>query len=111
MSDLAASRDFYVEHLSFGLDFVFREPAFYMGLVRDKLEMHLIDEQPPNARQPAGGGYLNILTGEVDNLYQLLIAAGVKMLVSVGDREYGLRDFMIGDPDGNVLIFGTPIKG
>ena len=82
-----------------------------MGLVRDKLEMHLIDEQSPNARQPTAGGYLYILTGEVDNLSQLLIAAGVKMLVSVGDREYGLRDFMIGDPDGNVLIFGTPIKG
>ena len=110
VSDMTESKAFYVENLGFEIDFVYGDPEFYAGLIKDDLELHLIADSSPNAKQPAGNGYLSILTDEVDDLCQKLIAADIEILVPPGDRDYGLRDFNIEDPDGNVLIFSTPVK-
>ena len=107
--DIAKSMAFYVEHLGFEVDFVYGDPEFYAGLIKDDVELHLIAETSPNAKQSAGNGYLSILTDEVDELCRKLIAANIEIVVPPGDRDYGLRDFNIQDPDGNVLILGAPL--
>ena len=90
----------------FQLDFVYREPQFYAGLLKDNVELHLISK---NLRQPAGTGNLSILASEVDDLYQKLLDLKVEILVSPDDRDYGLRDFGCKDLDGNIIAFGTDI--
>ena len=30
---------------------------------------------------------------------------------NIGDRDYGMRDFEVIDPDGNRLAFGEPLVG
>jgi hypothetical protein len=35
-------------------------------------------------------------------------AAGVPVVVPIGDRGYGLRDFTVADPDGFGIRFASP---
>ena len=109
--ELDRSIDFYVEHLDFELDFAYGTPGVYTGLFKDAVALHLIDESSPNASQPTGSGNLSILTDEVDDLHQRLVAVGIEMLEPPGDRDYGLRDFSCRDSDGNRLTFSTPLEG
>ena len=78
-------------------------------MFKDVVELHLISTSLPNARQPAGSGYLSLLVDEADNLYQRLSETDAVIVVLPDDRDYGLRDFMIKDPEGNVLVLGAPI--
>ena len=109
--ELDRSIDLYVEHLDFELDFVYGTPGVYAGLFNNAVTLHLIAESSPNASQPAGSGNLSILTDEVDDLHQRLVAVGIEMLEPPGDRDYGLRDFSCRDRDGNRLTFSTLLEG
>mgnify|MGYP003327258159 FL=1 len=75
----------------------------------DVVGLHLISTSSPNARQPSGSGYLSLLVDQVDDLYQRLKGFDVEIVVPPDDRDYGLRDFMIKEPEGNVLTLGEPI--
>jgi len=39
-----------------------------------------------------------------------LIARGVAIVEPIGDRDYGMRDFAVTDPDGHRLVFGQEIS-
>ena len=101
---------FYTCCLGFTLDFTYGNPPVYAWLFRDAVEIHLIEEMSPNARQPVGSGNLSILTSEVDDLCHQLANAGVEILVEPANRDYGLRDFSCKDPDGNIFNFGTEVR-
>ena len=42
-------------------------------------------------------------------MYRRLKGFDVEIVVLPDDGDYGLRDFMIKDPEGNVLTLGEPI--
>lgn len=107
VNDISRSVEFYVNALGFELGFIYGEPISYAGLHRDKVEIHLIDKDSPNAKQSAGNANLSILTDEVDTLYEHLKGQRVELLGVPADRDYGLRDFSCKDLDGNVLNFGV----
>ena len=44
---------------------------------------------------------------DVDQIWQRLTELGPRIIVPIGDRRYGLRDFTIVDPDGYELRFAT----
>ena len=108
--DVSRSIDFFVNALGLKLDFVYGEPSFYAGLYSNDLEIHIINENSSNARQPAGKSNLSILVDEVDNLYNNLKERGVEILIAPEDRDYGLRDFSCTDPDGNIFNFGVEVE-
>lgn len=109
VGDVSRSIDFFVNALGLKLDFVYGEPSFYAGLYSNDLEIHIINENSSNARQPAGKSNLSILVDEVDNLYNNLKERGVEILIAPEDRDYGLRDFSCTDPDGNIFNFGVEV--
>ncbi len=43
----------------------------------------------------------------MDDLYECLRAAGVKITTEIEDKPYGSREFGIQDPEGNRWSFGT----
>ena len=109
VEDVAKAKDFYTEYLDMTVDFIVGDPPEYAGLYKDDIELHLIRASLPHAKQPAGNGYLSILTDEVDDLHARLNAAGVRIVTPPEDRPYGLRDFDIRDPNGNAIFFSTPL--
>lgn len=108
VNDPKQARDFYVEKLGFDVSFEWGEPLVYLGVKRDNVEIHLTASS--NARHEAGKSVISIFTDEVDNLYEYFRQNGVEITVTPADREYGLRDFGVKDPDGNVINFGCDIS-
>ncbi len=61
--------------------------------------------------EPRGRGIdVRIMAGDVDALYASLQQAGANIVAPLRDRPYGLRDFVVRDPDGFGLRFARPIS-
>lgn len=53
---------------------------------------------------------VRILTADVDQLWDLVQRLGLPVTRPVANRDYGLRDFAVRDPDGFELRFATPLR-
>ncbi|GAA0967905.1 VOC family protein [Actinocorallia libanotica] len=47
------------------------------------------------------------VTDEPDALYERALKAGATVVRELGDTDYGSRDFIVRDPEGNLWSFGT----
>lgn len=104
--DLAASIAFYTQRLGFELAWSWGSPPDIASVCRDGIDITL--KQRSDAVTPGSAQvYLNV--SGVDAWHDALEAAGVDMVIPIGDRPYGMRDFRIVDPGGNALSFGQPI--
>lgn len=45
----------------------------------------------------------------VDDYWKLVGEIGAPVVVPIADRYYGLRDFIIADPDGFGICFASPL--
>ena len=54
--------------------------------------------------------YCRIFCDEVDQYFKDISIKGAVTEVTIDDRSYGMRDFAIKDPDGNILMFGKETK-
>ena len=60
--------------------------------------------------RPARGHRVAVLlSGERRPLLRALVERGVSTLTAPVDREYGMRDFALEDPNGYLLHFGQPL--
>jgi uncharacterized glyoxalase superfamily protein PhnB len=53
---------------------------------------------------------VSIHVDDVDALHADLMRRGARILNAPRDQDYGLRDFAIADPDGNMIFFGMETK-
>ena len=63
----------------------------------------------PQPGSPRGGDVLDayIWVGDVDVLAQELKGRGARIIEGPVDRDYGMREIVIQDPDGFRLAFGS----
>lgn len=54
-----------------------------------------------------GGKSIYVAVDDVDALYERVNGAGVAIEQAPTDRDYGSREFICRDPEGNVWCFGT----
>jgi uncharacterized glyoxalase superfamily protein PhnB len=54
-----------------------------------------------------GPAVVYISLDEVDTMHDRARAAGAEILMPPTDQDYGSRDFVAKDPEGNVWCFGT----
>lgn len=54
-----------------------------------------------------GGKSVYIACEDPDALFRSAKAAGARMLTELVEKDYGSRDFICADPEGNVWCFGT----
>lgn len=108
VNDPVKARNFYVDKLGFEVSFEWGKPINYLGIKRNDVEIHL--NASSNSPKEAGKGIISIFTDEVDNLYKNFLEKNVEITIEPADREYGLRDFGIKDPDGNIIYFGCDIS-
>jgi uncharacterized glyoxalase superfamily protein PhnB len=52
---------------------------------------------------------IRVMVDDVDALYTRARAAGLPIMHELGDRDYGLRDFIVRDPNGFRLRFASPL--
>jgi catechol 2,3-dioxygenase-like lactoylglutathione lyase family enzyme len=100
---LARSLAFYA---SLGFELVRQTPGF----AELEWEGHLLflEERPDLVRPPGPVANVRVMVPDVDIRWRRVQAAGVPVVVPIGDRAYGLRDFTVADPDGFGIRFASP---
>ncbi|MCB9765244.1 MAG: VOC family protein [Alphaproteobacteria bacterium] len=109
VQDATASARFYVEVLGFTLDWEHRFAEgwpLYVQVSRDGLSLHLSEHGADKAQTSD----LYVSVADVDATWAAMVARGLTDVAAPEDREYGVRDFDLHDPDGHHLTFGTPLK-
>jgi catechol 2,3-dioxygenase-like lactoylglutathione lyase family enzyme len=69
----------------------------------------LFRQQADHLPAPAATAVVNVrvMVADADQTWQHAKQLGTRIVVPIGDRRYGLRDFTIADPDGYELRFAT----
>jgi predicted enzyme related to lactoylglutathione lyase len=49
-----------------------------------------------------------LFVDDVDALHRACVAAKVAIIKALADKDYGMRAFVIADPDGNRIDIGQP---
>jgi catechol 2,3-dioxygenase-like lactoylglutathione lyase family enzyme len=69
-----------------------------------------IDHVDPSEAPRFPPANVRVMVPDVDEYWQLALESGAPVVVPIGDRYYGLRDFTIADPDGFGIRFATNLK-
>jgi uncharacterized glyoxalase superfamily protein PhnB len=85
------------------------EVPVYAVLRRDAVSIHLLrkDEAPHGLKVPVQAQFW--IEGGLDDLFQRVKTRGAQVIEQPGDRPWGHRDFMVADPDGNVVWVTVPL--
>jgi len=107
VKDARVSAKFYQDAMGFKVDWEHRfadDFPIYMQVSRPPLALHLSEHQ--------GGGTTAaeffVRVPDVDAVYQAMVDQGIKPESEPTDQEYGMRDFLIVDPDGHSITLGSP---
>lgn len=106
VSDVDRALAFYTDALGFRQVFRIGD---YVGVEQEDAIIHLTLPTVPHAR-PVGSGSIYVFGEGIDDYYQGLKSKGVSLANEPRNYSYGMRDFTVEDPDGNVLTFGQEVK-
>ena len=114
VSDVRASCAFF-DRLEFETDFIYGDPAFYAQVSRDAVRLALRHvDQPVYAagvreREDLLSASITVETlAEIESLFAEFQAAGATFHQTLKTEAWGARDFILRDPDGNLLLFAGP---
>ncbi|HEY5061738.1 MAG TPA: VOC family protein [Gemmatimonadaceae bacterium] len=109
VADIAAACEFYTRKLGFAVAFVYGEPPFYGQVVRDgaRLNLRCLAEPAidPELRDREHLLSASITLDDAEPLFREFQAAGVTFLQELKTEPWGARTFVVGDPDGNRILF------
>jgi catechol 2,3-dioxygenase-like lactoylglutathione lyase family enzyme len=86
----------------------------YAILRRGAIELHFFTHKELVPAESSAGCYIRVL--DVETMYQAfsvnnLPRSGIPRMEPLEDKPWGLREFAIVDPDGNLLRIGQIIQG
>jgi uncharacterized glyoxalase superfamily protein PhnB len=104
--------DFLVEAFGFVENVAYEEDGIVAHAQLDWPEgggIMLGDDRPGSTewRTTPGTAGAYVVTADVDAVHARAVAAGAEILEGPVEREYGGRDFIARDPEGNIWSFGT----
>jgi len=103
VTDLEAAIEFYVTRLGFQRAFTWGDPPTFAGLNLGNVQIFLAKGTPAPSADAAAAYFV---VGNADQLYEFHRANGVEVAEEIGDRPYGLRDYVVRDLHGYYLQFG-----
>ena len=115
VADIKASCDFYTQKLGFKVTILYGEPPFYAHVARDgaTLIFHHVDRPVIDAEYREREGLLSAeccvgSAEEIEALFLEFEAAGVTFFQTLKLMPWGARNFIVKDPDGNLVLFAGP---
>jgi uncharacterized glyoxalase superfamily protein PhnB len=103
--------------LGFAVVFSYGEPPFYAQVKRDSARLNLRCVERPvidaalRDREQLLSASLTVATAEeIKALFLEFQSAGVTFFQSLKREAWGARDFIVKDPDGNMLPFAGPAE-
>ena len=114
VQDIEVSKEFY---LRFGFQLL-RDAGDFVELIWEDHRLFLAELSAfhdignvtlqPRPQFPLAN--VRVMVADVDHYWKLANEIGARIIVPVGDRYYGLRDFTIADPDGFGVRFASNLK-
>ncbi|MGH6642937.1 MAG: VOC family protein [Bradyrhizobium sp.] len=117
VADIKSSCDFFTGKLGFTVAFTYGEPPFYAQVVRDGARLNLrcvegaVLDPALRDREQLLAASLTVATAEeIKQLFLEFQAADVTLFQTLKHEPWGARDFILKDPDGNLLLFAGPAE-
>jgi catechol 2,3-dioxygenase-like lactoylglutathione lyase family enzyme len=115
VTDFNRARDFYVSKLGFLMEFADGDPPFFGLVRRDRAQLCLRLVTEPvfvgdiREREQLLSAAVNLESAaDINALHREFEAAGVPLVQEPRTDRWGSRNFIIRDPDGNLVMFGGP---
>ena len=107
VADIDVSCRFFVKTLGFTVCFKYGQPAFYALVQRDDARLNLRFVHKPVFDREADRDLLaaSIPVENIKSLYLEYKSASAPMHQVLKKQPWGLRDFIVRDPDGNLIHF------
>ena len=108
--DLAQSTRYYIDVLGFAEDPILAPEWSF--LTRDGVHLMLgecVDEVPASDTGNHSW-FLHVMVEEIDALHDEVQARGADIVVALGDRAHGHREFVVRTGDGHRILFGEPLE-
>ena len=109
--DVDRAAKFYVDRLGFTLIYLYGTPAFYGLVERDGAGFNFRHVDAPTMdaalRDRESLISANIPVYGIDALFDELTARDVPMAQALTVQPWGGKDFIVRDPDGNLICFGA----
>jgi len=110
--DFARSLAFYRDTLGFEVVYTYGEPPFYGEVARDGAAFNLrrVHETPFVAGRRDTEQLLSVAirTTDAKALFLRYQDAGVDFQERLQTKPWGADEFVVRDPDGNLILFGAP---
>ena len=108
-TDLDRAIHFYTKKLGFRLAFRYRD--FYAGVSSGTRMIHLklVDELDPGIDFVRRGQHLHlhVEVQDIHAAFQQVQDADIKIVGGISNRPWGMTEFVIEDPDGHTIYFGS----
>jgi uncharacterized glyoxalase superfamily protein PhnB len=117
VTDIKRTCDFFVEKLGFSLVFSYGDPPYYAQMGRDgaRLNLRWVEESVIGSTVRDHQGLLSasmtVATAEeIKLLFLEFQSAGVAFHQRLKKQPWGAKNFVVKDPDGNLLLFAGPVE-
>ena len=98
--DVQRALGFYRDGLGFEVTFTNGGPVGFLVLERDQAEVHLTLEPQ---HSPSTHNLAHLIVSDARAVHDRLVAHGARIVKGLRDHDFGLRAFVVADPDGNRL--------
>lgn len=109
------SCDFFISKLGFVVEFVYGDPPFYGMVKRDRARLCMRRVCEPvfvgdiRQREHLLSASITVDTAaEIKQLFLEFQATGVTLHQGLKKEPWGARNFIVLDPDGNLILFAGP---
>ena len=109
-ANIEKSKKFYTGSLGFTITFEWGSPTTYVVMKRGEYVSLHLTKDPHKSRPSPVATSAYIFVHDIDLLHQEFIERDVEIYNPIDNRDYGMRDFDILDPDGYILTFGTAVE-
>jgi catechol 2,3-dioxygenase-like lactoylglutathione lyase family enzyme len=114
VTDLDRTLAFYRDLLGFDVAYTYGEPAFWAEVRRHDVAFNLrhVDASPflPGVRDHEQLLSVSIATTDAEALYLQYEGRGVDFQEPLRAKPWGATEFVVRDPDGNLVLFGSPAR-
>jgi catechol 2,3-dioxygenase-like lactoylglutathione lyase family enzyme len=117
VTDIAASCDFFAGKLGFTIAFTYGDPPFYAQVMRNAARLNLkcvdqpvIDPALRDREELLSAAFTVATAEEIKQLFLEFQTAGVIFFQTLRREPWGARNFIVKDPDGNLLLFAGPAE-
>ena len=115
VADFQRACDYFVARLGFEIDFTYGEPAYYGLVKRDRARLCLRHVGEPvfagdigEREQLLSASVTVATTAQIKALFLEFQSAGADFFQTLQKAPWGARNFIVRDPDGNLILFAGP---